>query len=62
MARKSVRGKTSTTDEIVKERLDASRRMMSKIRSKEDARALLVKAGIYTKTGGLAKAYRWILP
>lgn len=49
-----------TTAEMVKEHLEASKRLMKKVlASKRSARAFLVSAGILDKSGkGLAKPYR----
>lgn len=49
----------TNTSELVREHLKASKEVMKKaMRSKKSARAFLVKAGILTKSGKLAKPYR----
>ena len=52
----------TTTTDIIKNHLSGSRKVVkAAMRTKQSARAFLVKAGIYVKTKGgvrLAKAYR----
>ncbi len=49
----------SDTNKLVRDHLRASKKVMKRVlRSKQASRAFLVKAGILTKGGKLARAYR----
>lgn len=49
----------ATVDEIVREHIEASRKLVARLKTPKQARQFLIRAGILTKDGKkLAKRYR----